>query len=183
MTRTLAIFLFATILAATLHACAPPRVTVQHGAAPPTLTRDALANATYHLDNMAADRVALTDGLYDGFPTEHLRVTLLDTMAFGDLDGDSVADAAVLLAVNHGGSGVFVTLAAVLNENGVLVHNASILLGDRVQPQRIDIADGVVTVYMIAHGPCEPMCCPTNRVVRKYVLRDNELYPATDQAE
>jgi hypothetical protein len=183
MNHSLATFLFATTLAVLLHACTPRRDTAQHSAAPPPLTLDVLANATYHIDHTAADTVALIDGRHDGFPTEHLRVSLLDSMAFGDLDGDSVADAAVLLAVNHGGTGVYVTLAAVLNENGVPIHNASILLGDRVQPQRIDIDDGVVTVYMIAHGPREPMCCPTTHVIRRYALRGKEFYPVTGQAE
>ncbi|MBI2322480.1 MAG: Gmad2 immunoglobulin-like domain-containing protein [Chloroflexi bacterium] len=45
-------------------------------------------------------------------------------------------------------------------------------LGDRVRVESVDIADGgLVTVEMIAHGPREPLCCPTQPVTQRFWLR------------
>ena len=50
---------------------------------------------------------------------------MMDLVAFGDLDGDGIWDAAVVLEANGGGSGTFRSLEAVVNEDGAPVHVAS----------------------------------------------------------
>ncbi len=93
------------------------------------LTVDALSNMTYQ-SALAPDRaVTLVDGRYEG--ADDLLVVLADEpMAYGQLDGQDAA--AVLIAENGGGSGAFVNLAIVLDQDGTPVNVASTLLGDRV---------------------------------------------------
>src|SRR5690606_27850974 len=109
-----------------------------------------------------------------------LLVTLIEPTAFGDLNGDGVDDAAVLLASESGGSGTFIDLHAVLDENGAPVDAASAFLGDRVQVDSLVIEDGLILVDLITQGPGDAMCCPTQQERRIYVLVDGELVDLTD---
>jgi hypothetical protein len=81
---------------------------------PQALTLDALKNAEYNSDLPAAKKAKLTNGVYEEEivpgSASKLTIRLRDQYATGDLNGDGVADAAVVLAGNSGGSGVFVTL-------------------------------------------------------------------------
>ncbi|MBI2886759.1 MAG: FG-GAP repeat protein [Chloroflexi bacterium] len=121
--------------------------------------------------------VRLVNGEYTSSsesPPERIRVGLLaGQVAVGDLDGDGVADAAVPLWLNTGGSGTFIYLIALLDRNPLLVQAGRALLGDRVKVNAIGIADdGTTTVDMIAHGQGDPMCCPTRLVVRTFQAAD-----------
>ena len=136
-------------------------------AATTALTRDALRNASYR-----DGRVQLQDGVLSQRP-EVWR--LHDLIAFGDLDNDGVDDAAVVLSYNGGGSGTFYSLLAVVNENGAPLHVASIGLGDRIRLNSLEIVAGVITVKMIAHGPSEGLCCPTQDTVATFRLNGNTL--------
>ena len=86
--------------------------------------------------------------------------------ASGDLDGDGVADAVALLAANTGGSGTFEYAVAMLDRGGQPVQAGYELLGDRVIVNHITIANRQITVDMIASGPNDPLCCPTQHVVK-----------------
>ena len=167
-----------TVLAAALMVGALPAA-ASTPAQSAELTPEALANATYSSDYAATGEITLVDGqaeeeIAPGSASK-LVVTLIEPTAFGDLDGDGVDDAAVLLASNSGGSGTFIDLHAVLDEDGEPVDAASAFLGDRVQVNRLTIEDGQIVVDMIAQGPNDPMCCPTQRVQRTYVLEDDAL--------
>jgi heat shock protein HslJ len=160
---------------------------VSYVAAPepgPGLTEDKLKNAEYR--GIYGETVQLIDGRYEGEPfveggASRPTVTFIDPHAFGDLDGDGVEDAAVLLAENSGGSGTFIYLAAVLNRNGNPQNTATQLLGDRVQVNSLSIEDGEIVVDMLTHGPDDPMCCPTQPVVQTYELRDNQLVQTAEE--
>jgi hypothetical protein len=103
-------------------------------------------------------------------------VTLVpQPVAFGDLNGDGIDDAAVILATNTGGSGTFIYLNAVLNDKGAAKFASSISLGDRVSPRTITISEGVLTVDEIRHGPSDPLCCPTQQATLKFKLVDGKL--------
>jgi heat shock protein HslJ len=102
-------------------------------------------------------------------------VTFIEPYAFGDLDGNNLEDAVVLLVESSGGSGSFVYLAAVLNLSGEPLNLATQLLSDRARVQALSVADGIVTVDMVAHGPEDPMCCPSQRVIETYELQGDEL--------
>lgn len=124
---------------------------------------DAMANATYEL---ADGEVKLTDGLYErpAAPDGEVAhtVELADSLtAFGDLDGDGVADGAAILTESGGGSGTFVYLAALVDVDGQTVTRATTMLADRVQVRSIGIADQRIALEMVVHGPEDPLCCPT----------------------
>jgi uncharacterized lipoprotein YbaY/heat shock protein HslJ len=124
--------------------------------------------------------IQLEDGGYEGEPyveggASRPRYTLSDFYAFGDLDGDDVEDAAVVLIGNFGGSGSFYELKAVINEEGTPLHVASAHLGDRVELLSLEIEDGQIGVEMVTHGPDDPLCCPTQQVVRWYAPEGDEL--------
>ncbi|MCB0055055.1 MAG: hypothetical protein KDE24_36500, partial [Caldilinea sp.] len=121
------------------------------------LTPDALANATYQSDYAANGEITLVDGqaeeeIAPGSASK-LVVTLIEPTAFGDLNGDGIDDAAVLLASESGGSGTFIDLHAVLDEDGAPVDAASAFLGDRVQVNSLVIEDGVIVVELVTQGP------------------------------
>ena len=143
------------------------------------LTLEALQNALFQ--GIYDEPVQLTDGRYEGdpfVPGGASRPTVVlhpEVYAFGDLNGDGVNDAVVILIENSGGSGNFRYLAAVINENGTPVNVATQFVGDREQVQAITIEDGEITLNMVAHGPEDPMCCPTQEVTKRYQLRGDQL--------
>jgi hypothetical protein len=150
------------------------------GGEPEPLTEEGLKNAEYH--GIYDGPVDLTEGKYEGEPfveggASRPVVVFIEPYAFGDLDGDGVDDAAVLLVETSGGSGSFVYLAAVLNKNGKAVNEATTLLGDRAQVGELAIEDGQIHVKLLTHGPEDPMCCPSQESSETYTLEGNELVP------
>jgi len=140
------------------------------------LTLDALKNAEYQIDLQPARKVRLTNGEYrENKPPNLLYVTLAPPVAWGDLNGDGAEDAAAVIAYNTGGSGTFEYLVAVINQTGLPRHTASAELGDRIIVEAISIKAGVITVNMIAHGPQDPMCCPTQKVAHSFKLEGGKL--------
>ena len=124
--------------------------------------------------------VTLTDGVYEGEPfveggAARPTVTFVPMTAFGDLNGDGVDDAAVLLAENSGGSGVFTYLAAVVNNNGQPVDAGTVMLGDRIQIKSMVIENEQIVMEMITQGPEDAMCCATLKVRNTYALQDGQL--------
>jgi hypothetical protein len=167
--------IFAVLLLTTLV------LTTACGPAEP-LTDEALKDATY--GGIYDESVQLNDGRYEGEPfvegsASRPTVTFIElpgaSPAYGDVDGDGVEDAAVLLVENSGGSGSFVYLAAVLNQNGSPENVATTLLGDRAQVQSLTIEEGQIAVKMVTHGPDDPMCCPTQEVEQIYELEGDQL--------
>lgn len=149
---------------------------------PKPLTIDVLKNAEYQSEFPASKQAKLTDGVYQEEivpgAASKLTLKLLDQYATGDLNGDGVADAAVVLAANMGGSGTFVYLAAVLDDRGMPKHIASASLGDRVQIKSVSIDAGQIVLDMVTHGPNDPICCPTQQVTRKFKLQSDTLVPS-----
>ena len=148
---------------------------------PPTaLTVEALKNAEYQSEWPAEGVAKLTDGEYQeeivpGAASKLIIVVYPDMHAFGDLNGDGVDDAAVVLATSGGGSGTFISLEAVINDRGTPKHVATAFLGDRAQVKTVAIESGEITVDMVTHGPDDPMCCPTLEVTQKYKLQGDIL--------
>jgi hypothetical protein len=148
------------------------------------LTEEALKNAEYRSDWIKDGVAQLVNGEYrkpimEGSATEI--VIRLVSVAFGDLDGDGVADAAVVLVTDPGGSGTFYDLVAVLNRDGEPKHVATVPLGDRAQIQALSVASGQMVVRMITHGPDDPMCCPTQEVEQIYALQGTKLVQTASQ--
>lgn len=144
------------------------------------LTLDMLQNTEYASEFTASKKAKLVGGKYEesaapGSASKVLVTLVPQPLAFGDLNGDGVDDAAVILATNAGGSGTFIFLNAVLNDKGVARFASSISLGDRVQPNTITITGGVITVDETRHAPSDPMCCPTQQATLKFKLVDGKL--------
>lgn len=147
---------------------------------PPPLTVEALMNADYHSEWPADGVAELKDGQYEeeivpGAASKLVIVVYPEMYAFGDLNGDGVDDAAVVLATSAGGSGTFISLEAVVNEQGTPKHVASAQLGDRARINSLAIESGKVTVNLVTHGPNDPMCCPTQEASQEYKLQGNAL--------
>jgi hypothetical protein len=187
----LAALAIALLVALLVSACGPlaPAPTATPTAAPtatptaiPPLTLDTLKNAEYQSEFPKSKKARLTDGKYEeeivpGAASKLVIVIYPDMYAFGDLNGDGVNDAAVVLAANMGGSGTFVHLAAVVNQNGTPQHVASVSLGDRVKIEAMAIKAGVIMVDVVTHGPQDPLCCPTQKATKSFRLLADKLAP------
>lgn len=150
----------------------------------PSLTEEILRNAEYQSEWPAKGVAKLTDGKYQeeivpGAASKLVIVIYPDLQAFGDLNFDGNPDASVVLATSGGGAGTFISLEAVINDEGAPKHIATALLGDRVQIKSIVIESGRITVNMLAHGPDDPMCCPTVEHTKKYRLEGDALIQMT----
>ena len=73
-----------------------------------------------------------------------IRTWVFGEPVWGDLNGDGVEDAALLLVHAPGGSGTFYYVAVALNTNGAYRGTNGVLLGDRIAPQNVSIRNGVV---------------------------------------
>ena len=149
------------------------------GAATSALTPDALANMTYNATMTADGTAPLSNGVYtETIAPDSASVTQVmlvpEPMAFGQVDGQDAA--AVLIAENGGGSGTFISLHLVVDQDGVPVDAASTLLGDRVRVSNLKITDdGLIIVDMVAQGPNDPMCCPSMPTTQAYALIGDQL--------
>lgn len=146
----------------------------------PALTLDQVDNAQYQLVFQDSHKtVRLTNGVYqngsDPASPDYADVTLVQQMAFGDLNGDGVSDAAVLLAENYGGTGVFVSVVAMINQNGKPVQAAAEMLDDRPMINSISIKDGQIYLDATVHGPNDPGCCAAQPVKNVYRLTGGKL--------
>lgn len=143
---------------------------------PASLDAAALSNAEYQLPSRSGQTVRVRDGKWAEPPAEGRQtVTIVDMNARGDLNGDGVSDAVVLLVYSGGGSGTFVYLAAVLNDQGRPRHVSSVELGDRVKVNSIVVADMRVTVGLTIHGRNDAACCPTEPGTRVFGMTDQKL--------
>jgi hypothetical protein len=153
-----------TITVTALATAEPTATATVEAAAPAELTEAMLDNLDYQ--GIYSETVQLTDGKYEGEPFVEgnvLRpiVNRLPLTAFGDLNGDGVNDAAVLLVEQSGGTGRFVYLAAVINQAGNLANVSTIFLGDRVSPQTLAITEGQIVMEIVTHADSDPLCCPS----------------------
>ena len=131
---------------------------------PPTpsgLTLDMLRNGTYFAP-FYNHTVKLVNGAYsEGSGATLYTVQMLDTVAFGDLNGDGIADAAIILVESGGGSGEFESVVAVLDVGGAPSQASQVQLGDRVEIKSMAIDSGTIGLDALVQGPNDPMCCPS----------------------
>ncbi len=147
----------------------------------PPLTAEAVKNAQVALTTLSGDvalTYQLTDGIYIAEPdpaTDFAQISLLEPMAFGDMNGDGAVDAAALVAENYGGSGTFVSLVVFLNENGKPSQAAITPVDDRPMIKSVSIEAGMLALEATIHGLEDPMCCPALQTSRHYQLDGSEL--------
>jgi hypothetical protein len=103
-------------------------------------------------------------------------VEILGEPVSGDLDGDGVMDAAVLLVETTGGSGTFYHVAAALNQNGNFLGTQTVFLGDRIAPRQLVIRHGILIIDYAERRPGESMATPPSLGASKYlVAREKHL--------
>jgi hypothetical protein len=150
----------------------------------PPLSLDMLANAEYHSVALESDQAnfRLVNGIHylPHLPEESdsaYYVSLTNRMAYGDLDGDGIQDAVVILHSQTGGTAHYHNeLAAVLNQNGEPRNVATVSLGDRVVVNSILINNGEITVNMLA----DPMLTGSpQEMTMIYRLSGTELFNMT----
>jgi hypothetical protein len=137
---------------------------------------DVLKNGQYELPE--AGKVQLSDGKFaqqTGEGATQANQVFYVQSARGDLNGDGVEDAVVILALNTGGSGTFMYLVPVVMVQGTAQQYGADLLGDRTRIETLAIADGQIALSMASFGPKDPMCCPSQKADRIYVVRTGSL--------
>jgi hypothetical protein len=171
------------VMLVALAACGRDRE--QAPAAPQSLEIAQLQNAEYASQWSSSGSARLVNGEFrepaaPGAATE-LVVRATEFHAFGDVDGDGAADAAIVIESDPGGSGVFFDLFAVLNRAGQPLPLAPVELGDRVQVNGLVIHDGAIRLELLKQGPDDPQCCPTVPVRATYALERDHLVAVEDQ--
>ena len=181
-------FVAATV-AVGLFVSSPPALAQEGDAAPadaesPHLTLQQLRDGHYQLPLLGDEETPIRfrggqgSIRYGAGATERVEAGLVgDLLAFGDLDGDDVADAAVVAFVNTGGSGTFIHLLAVRDREGTPVQAGRQFLGDRVHVKSIAISGGHIFMTMDAHGPGDGLCCPSIATSRAFTLSGRRLVP------
>jgi hypothetical protein len=148
----------------------------------PPLTIEQLRNGEYFSNGIDGSPTPyrLTDGSYrtgsDPAAIGYAAISLLAPYAIGNLDDDPLADAAVILVENYGGTGQFVQVGAVLNLGGQPTHVANFFLGDRVLVNAVSIQNYEINLDLVVHGPQDGQCCPTvPATMRLRLLNNNRL--------
>lgn len=178
----------AVLLAFACQACASPALVppavmsakvASTRALPPTA--EELKNATYAGVGNHLGPVTLSNGRWTGAPTasgaaSRPSVELADDfVVVGDLDGDGLEEAVVLLTYSSGGTGVWSFLAVVARRNGALHNVATAPLGDRVQIRSARITGGKLLVAAVRAGANDAACCPGDLVDWQWTLGERSL--------
>jgi hypothetical protein len=110
------------------------------------------ANGSYLIEGRA---VTLVGGVAQD---DRGRTTVFDASVRGDIDGDGLEDAAVVLAHDGGGSGTMYYLTALLyRTDGASAPVNAVFVGDRIAPQTTQIEDGVILFNYADRYPWEPI--------------------------
>jgi hypothetical protein len=137
----------------------------------------ALANATYIVGVPGGlDTVTLTGGHHLDEATG-LETTLLPLAAWGDLYGDDRREVATVVVTRIPGRGTLHEMVVLADGNGRAVQIAHEYLGDRVDVEGLAVADRSVAVQMQVHGPNDPVCCPSQRVSRRFTIQGRTPSP------
>jgi len=161
-----------------------PTMLVQNAKASP-LTNDMIRNMVYVLP-LNGNAVQMVDGEYSGQPTgalESIRAKILEPIAFGDLNGDGVEDAAVVIGESGpaGGNGFFPSLITILNQNGKPIQSFSAKISGNANIDNLTIMDGTIVVNARVVGPKDPMARPSKPQVLTYQFTQDALFLISTQ--
>ena len=125
----------------------------------------------------ASGIVRLTNGAYrePAAPESAAELVIQATghIARGEING--TPSAAVILTTNAGGSGTFFDLALLQWQSSTWINTDTIELGDRVEVHSVNMEEGTIRIDLTTHGPGDPMCCPSLRMERYYIVQNNRL--------
>jgi hypothetical protein len=143
------------------------------------LSQAMLFNSTYRSPDWG--EFQLTDGIFYRTPPtsqespESYTTRIQDLVFYGDINTDGLEDALVVLNTQNGGSGHFIELAVVLDQNGSPYNIATIYLGDRVVVESGKVENGTIVLNMRVQGPNDGLCCPSQFVTWNFVLTGDQL--------
>ncbi len=148
-------------------------------AASSDLQMEALSNLSYPLKDAPNGKVPLKGGRFTAplkDSAARFEARLLTPIALSSWRGKEVA--AVVLSYSSGGSGVFQRLFFLTKDEKAWRPKAWTCLGDRVQIRYLGLEHhGKIVVGMINQGPKDPLCCPTQKQVRVYIVKGKKLLP------
>ncbi len=162
---------------------APVSVSTEDVSVPtaPPLTVDELMSAQVAISTLTDQPLTyqLQDGVFqkgaNGGPS-YVSIHLLDTMAFGDLNGDRASDAVAFLSENYGGTGEFISMIVFLNHNGQPVQAVIEPIEDRAMIRSVSIdAQAAIALEAVIHGVNDPMCCASLESMRHYKFDHGKL--------
>ena len=143
------------------------------------LTVDQLKNSKYLIPSWEnpdqGEWIQLKNGEFTRRNQDNPLFVNIVKLALGQLSKNQTRDAAVIYAYNTGGSGFFMMLCAVINDQGQPKNIARTDLGDRVKINSLNIHAGKIIIDMVTHGPNDPACCPTVKKIATYELVGNKL--------
>ena len=121
--------------------------------------------------------IQLSGGSYTGGGVDGgiLAAGLLPQAAFGDLNGDDMDDAVLLLSENMGGSGVFVSLIVMLNNGDGFNQAGSEMVDDRPLINSVSINNGRIILDAVIHAVDDAMVEPTMKVIEEYAVENDQL--------
>lgn len=102
-----------------------------------------------NFSNGRFERELETPGFFEEF-------TILDKIVYGDLNGDQKTDSAFFVTRYGGGSGTFIFVASFISGPVGYRGSNAIFIGDRIIPQDITIANGVLKVSYLDRRDDEP---------------------------
>ncbi len=139
---------------------------------------------TYRSSLFPSGTVTLSHGAYRGpaapGSVSEIVIKVSGKAVFGMIQGRQVG--AVVLAAATGGSGSFCELALLSRGEAGWQNTDTVLLGDRVKVRAVAVENGQIIVDMTTHGPHDPLCCPTLRVMKRFAVRDGRLVTAGEKA-
>lgn len=99
-----------------------------------------------------------------------------NTPVSGDISGDGLNDAAMIITKDAGGSGIFYyVVSAIRNpQTDQAVGTNAILLGDRIVPENISINEGVILVNYANRTSKDSMVTPPSVEISKWILFKKE---------
>jgi hypothetical protein len=125
----------------------------------------------------STELIKLSNGYYEiGHIEDEGGMSFKDFKKYGvgDLNKDGLDDAIVILASNYGGTGVDLSLHAIINKNGKLENISSIYL-DLADVKGISIKSGIIVLNGLTWKNGDGHCCPSQKVLKKYILMNNKL--------
>ena len=124
--------------------------------------------------------VRLTNGAYrePAAPGSAAELVIRTTGSIVHSEINTIPSAAVILVTDAGGSGTFFDLALLTWQSGRWMNTDTAELGDRVKIHTVTIERNTIRVDLTAHGPGDPMCCPSQRNVRLFTVQNSRLTAA-----
>jgi len=143
------------------------------------LSQSVLLNSNYRSPDWG--EFQLENGVYYRPPPttqespEIYTTRIQEPVFYGDIHSDGLEDALVILHTQNGGSGHFIELAALLNQNGSAYNISTVYLGDRVVVESGEVENGTIVLNMRVQGPNDGLCCPSQSVTWSFVLNGDQL--------